>query len=285
VEAHFVTDEGRTRASFRSDGKQRQVFLDGAPLKSLSELLGLFPSVTFISGHELIRGTPRDRRRFLDLFITQREKSYLHHLSRFARAVSQRNQLLKLKQPDALGPWEEEMAKSATVIVQKRQEALAAIEPLAKEQFEALTETPHDLGLSYSTSQPLTEEDFLKKWHQERSKEMKFGQTLFGPHRDDLFIHSHGQPAKTFLSAGQQWIVGTALKLAGLQFLKEATGRFPLVLIDDFGLHLDDERQQNYLNLLSTLGQVFITTQEPLERFQFHNDLKRFEITQGHFKR
>ena len=258
LEAEFERDgiEQTLKVSF--DGITRKVWHNSTTYANFSNLLGLLPSVLF-APHDanLISGAPADRRRFINLHIAQGDPLYVHHLLRFGKALKQRNCMLKAGSKDGIEVWEAEMALSAFVLVQKRKEAISKLQehlsPLAKE----LSLEFDDFQLDY---QPSISSDFESQWSHMRKRELIFGSTQSGPHRDDLQIALHGKKAKSFSSEGQKRSCLAALRFAEWEVLRSRFEDKPLIGIDDFGTHLDAARSKKLRNHLGAFGQVFLTT-------------------------
>ncbi len=262
VEAQFKKNGIEQQLKVTFDGEGRTIVHNATSIPSLSALLGIL-NVVIISpeDHELVKGGPSARRQFIDLQIACESPLYLHHLSRYHRAMKHRNVLLRRRKIDTVSIWEEQMADSATHLTLKR---LATIEQLGSE--EALSTQSDQLTLSYQTSAPVKKNPdalktyFLKQYEKQRPREIEQGSTLTGPHRDDLTILIGGHEARFFASEGQARSCVTSLRLAQWARLKKATEETPLLGIDDVGFSLDAEREKRLYSQLSTMGQVFITS-------------------------
>ncbi len=284
VEAQYVKDgiSGTLKASF--DGQTRKLYHNDTAFSSFSSLLGLLP-IVLIAPQDLalVSGAPSDRRRFLDLHLAQSDPLYVHHLSRYLKAVKQRNILLKQKSEESLEAWEKVLALSATYLLKKRQESLIKLLPIAQESLQQLTDGDDTLDLKYLPTLPPecphTPEAIFAELRKNRRRELACGMTLQGPHRDDLAIFINGKEAKNFASEGQKRGAVTALRLAEWRSLKAITGYTPLLGIDDFGIHLDAKRYALVQQSIQGLGQVFLTTPNPVDATFLCN--ATFMIDQG----
>jgi DNA replication and repair protein RecF len=257
IEAEIVRDGVPQRVQISFDGTNKKVQLDATTYSSFNPLLGILPSVLYTPYDiELISGSPAERRRFLNLHLAQSDPLYVHHLTRFWKAMKQRNCLLRTKISESVDCWEIEMAQSAAYIEKARQEMVMELNPLLKKQGQKLTqkEEIHELHLQLSASKAYLEQ--LKK---NRNREMELGFTLTGPHRDDLSILIDQKLARSFASEGQKKTAIAALKLAEWERLTHRIGDRALMGFDDLGQHLDDTRQKLLRSSLNELGQVFIT--------------------------
>ncbi len=259
LEAVVVRDMIEQTIKLSFDGESRRLQTEANTYSSFHHLLGLLPSVLYApSDTELITGSPALRRRFFNLHLAQSDPLYVHHLSRFWRAMKQRNCLLRQRNENDLDCWEAEMAHSAAYLYTTRMEmTLEMKEPLLKASH-SLSGKNESLELRYQPSyQP---DSYLAQMKKNRPREILLGATLTGPHRDELALHIQNKPARLFASEGQKKTAMAALRLAEWQRLCRRVEGMALMGIDDFGLHLDNPRQELLCNQLDKLGQVFLTT-------------------------
>lgn len=258
IEAEIVRDNVSQTVKISFDGENRRLQLDANSYTSFHPLLGILPSVLYTPYDiELISGSPNDRRRFLNLHLAQSDPLYVHHLTRFWRAMKQRNCLLRAKNKDSIECWEIEMVQSAEYIAKVRAEMVDELKGPLKTQGVRLSsnQETHELELQISQSK-----NYLQQLQKNRQREMDLGLTLTGPHRDDLSLLIDGKAARQFGSEGQKKTAIAALRLAEWERLCKRVGAPALMSIDDLGLHLDETRQKLLQNSLDELGQVFITT-------------------------
>ena len=276
--------------SISYDGTKRRVSLNSCPCESSSILIGLIQGVTCTpEDHYLVKGSPALRRRFLDLQIAQVDPLFVHHLSRYMRALKQRNNLLKKRQLSTISVWEYELSQSAAYIAVKRKETINQLCPFAKQFFTELITgkelAPVMLDLSYTTQGPVHEgieacrHFYQEAYSKKRVQEVAYGNTLVGPHRDDLEILIDSRHARDFASEGQKRLSALALKLAEWHTLQKTTDDYPLMIVDDFGVSLDSERCGHFFNACKRLGQVFLSIHETLEVHQNSNIGKNSSIT------
>ncbi|NGX57477.1 MAG: DNA replication and repair protein RecF [Chlamydiae bacterium] len=276
LEALFESGGVEQRVAISFSGRERKIVHNNTTYPAFSSLIGLLPVTMMIPDDDLIKGSPDARRKFIDLQISQFDPLYLHYLTRYQRAMRQRNHLLKSQQLTIIDPWEQEMAKAASYVVKKRRQLIEALQPNGQQIHHVLSNGNDVLNLRYQES---LEGDYLQQFQKNRMKEVKFGFTCAGPHRDDLLITIGNQEARHFASEGQKRTCVTALRLASWHLLKERIGNAPLMMIDDFGISLDRKRRQQFMDQLSGLGQVFITSVEELQ-FADRN-VQSFEIRQA----
>jgi DNA replication and repair protein RecF len=233
--------------------------------KRLSEHIGLIPLVVVSpSDTMLIEGSSEERRRLMDMVISQYDRSYIEALSRYNNAHQQRNTLLKQEDPAPdpmlLQIWEEQMAESGEVIYQKRNAFVQELIPLFQQFYNQISSGRETVGLNYTSHGqrgPL-----LEVIQRDRHKDLAVGFSLHGVHRDDLEFTLDGHLMKREGSQGQNKTYAIALKLAQFDFLKRtASQTTPLLLLDDIFDKLDAERVEQIVRLVSgdAFGQIFIT--------------------------
>lgn len=278
LEACFTKSGIEHSLKFSFDGEKRKILYNATSLPSLSSLFGILNGVILSpEDHELITGSPSGRRQFLDLQIAQINPLYLHHLSRYMRAMKQRNALLKQQKMQTIEIWEEQMAQSAEYITQQRHIATRDIEELLDRKFE-------NLRLSYKSSALAHTESFktyfMKQFAKFRPREFLTGTTLMGPHRDDLDILIEGKEAALFGSEGQKRSSIASLRLAEWSRLNQIAEEIPLMCIDDVGISLDQKREENLYSRVERLGQVFLTS--PYPRASLHPKTQLIRVEEGH---
>lgn len=271
IEASFVKHNIEQQLRISYNGKERKAYHNQTLYPSTSSLLGLLQGAVIAPDDAaLIKGSPIVRRHFLDLQIAQTDPLYVHHLGRYTRAMRHRNALLRAKRQATIDSWEHEMATSATYLTSQRYRAICELETRGQPLHHALSGHFENLHLTYKTPAPFTEETsalrsyFLGQFQKHRDREMIFGSTLTGPHRDDLIISIDQKEVRFFASEGQQRSCVTTLRLAEWDRLQNLTDESPLMLVDDVGVSLDDSRKGKLLDHVRQLGQVFLTSAQEL---------------------
>jgi DNA replication and repair protein RecF len=262
LEAHFEKDRVDQVLKVSFDGEVKKVQFNVHTHSHFAPLIGLLPHILYAPEDcALISGMPAYRRKFLDLHLSQLDTLYLHHLARFHRALRQRNALLKQKSEAVIDPWEYQMAQSASFLMRKRKEFIEELGGPLEEKMLALSSQKDRLTISYLPSLSFDcPKQIEEHWRRNRAKELLFGSTLTGPHRDDLTFLIDHLPAKSHASVGQKHSIIAALRLCQWKHLYAHTGYAPLFSIDDFGAHLDPKRQKAFEAELLRLGQVFLTS-------------------------
>lgn len=242
------------------DGRERKILYNNTVLPSSACLLGILRGgVLSPDDAALIKGGPALRRQFLDMQIAQSDPLYVHHLTRYHRAMRQRNCLLKARSGVGLASWEEEMATSATYVGKKRSLAVEVLKEHCARLYSILTGDKAPLSISYK----LSSAHLMKSFEKNRKREMELGFTLAGPHKDDLRIMIGDKETRSFSSEGQQRITAAVLRLAEWEHVKCNSEEKPLMLMDDVGMSLDEERKEKLFNYTSELGQVMLTSTIP----------------------
>jgi DNA replication and repair protein RecF len=198
---------------------ERKLSLDGRAVKKLGEFLGTLRAVVFCTEDlQLIKGTARGRRRFLDLLLTQTHPTYLPLLQRYAQALRSRNALLKQRILDeaALESFSAELVKLGNELIRLRAELAPKLSPLARLAYRRISNDAEELRIAY---QPSVKKDFAVELAQARTRERTFRATLIGPHRDELLLQLNGKSAAQFGSEGQKRSLAIALKMAQAEYL------------------------------------------------------------------
>jgi len=232
--------------------------------KRLSEHIGLIP-VVMVSPSDtlLIDGGSEERRRLMDMVISQYDRSYIEALNRYNKALQQRNTMLKAEEEpniDVISLWEEQMAMTGEQIYQKRDAFVKEMAPIFQRFYETISGNREQVALNYVSH--CQRGPLLEVIQRDRFKDRAVGYSLHGIHRDDLEISLGGHQMKREGSQGQHKTFVIALKLAQFDFLKRTnTQTTPLLLLDDIFDKLDAQRVEQIVSLVAgnEFGQIFIT--------------------------
>ncbi|MGB7874816.1 MAG: DNA replication/repair protein RecF [Anaerolineales bacterium] len=277
---------------------RKEVLLDGVK-RSLSDVIGQFNAVIFVPQmSQILEGGPDERRRYLNLTLAQTIPAYVRTLSEYNQALSQRNALLKALSErgaalssskggnsDQLGVWDEALARLGSQIILWRIQAVQEIERLAAQVQLELTRGKEVLRLSYEPAfDPLPQPEgqlglemdtpvdrsgldleeihvgFMDKLARLRREEIARGMTTIGPHRDELRFLANSIDLGNYGSRGQIRTTLLALKMAEVDWMKERTGEWPVILLDEVMAELDLERRADLLSYLGQREQVLFTT-------------------------
>lgn len=280
IEAIIEQNHIEEHLRFYFDGTEKKVQHNQKNLTSLYELLGILPLILNAPQDvDLIQGSPLLRRRFLNLHISQFDPLYVHHWVRFYRAMKQRNVLLKNRDFSSIDCFEIEMAKSSEYIIQKRKEILKKIRIEMKKEYLALTDIPTTSQLTYQCSF-IQKTSFLEQLKNAREKEVEYGFSLLGPHRDDFMFQLDHDSVKAYGSEGQKRSILYALRFSQWNDLKEHHLSSPIMAFDDFAMHFDATKTQNLKKRIKNLEQVFITLPQ-LNSHWDSSDAKLFHVEKG----
>jgi len=256
---------------------KKTIKINGIPIQRMGELLGQVNCVFFSPDElRLVKDAPADRRRFLDIDISQIDKAYFYGLLKYNKLLQQRNALLKSKTEDiqrGLDIWDAEFAKAGEFIVAKRVEFVGKLGAGVVKIHNYLTCGKEQINVSY---EDITG-GLLAQVQAAREKDLRLRTSTVGPHRDDIKITIDGKDVRSFASQGQQRTVALSLKLAELEIFKALTGEMPVLLLDDVFSELDADRQARLVKLLSKC-QSIITAVDFAEGGR---DAKIFKIEDG----
>jgi DNA replication and repair protein RecF len=208
--------------------RERNLTLDSRPVRKLSDYLGTLRTVVFCTEDvQLVKGTARARRRFLDLLLSQTQPGYLPLLQRYMRAVRARNALLRQHSTDeaALGSFSDELVKLGDELMRARRDLVPRISPLVQQAHRRISNDAEELRIEY---QPGVKQDFALELAQSRGREKAYRVTLIGPHRDELRLLLNDKSASQYASEGQKRTLAIALKMAQAEFLTGTYGSPPV---------------------------------------------------------
>ena len=264
VQGHYLRrgQDEDVSIGFKPGGKRKSVKRGGKEYARLSQHIGLLPIVMVSpSDWDLIRGTGEERRRFIDQIISQGDSEYMSHLIKYARAVENRNVMIRrgMRDPLLYESIERQLDVSATYLHRARQEWAKAFTPIFMEYYRQISASAETVELAYRSH--LNELPMRQLLDNNRERDMALGYTSAGIHRDDVELLLGGHPMRKIGSQGQCKTYTVALRLAQYDFLKRVSGITPLLLLDDIFDKLDAHRVENIIGVVAgdTFGQIFIT--------------------------
>ena len=265
----FGKDAASITLDFEVSGKEEQMQIlfkkdrpkeyryNGLVVGRLRDLLGSFQSVIFTPDHlNLIKEGPNKRRNFLDMALCSLDLHYTDQLLNYQKIIKNRNALLgQCKENPALAEtlfiWDEKLAEAGAYIAKARQDYLLALDRYAKEFYGSISKGAEKLKLIYLnqfSKELLSEEQykelFMQRLSRMREQDLAMGQTLCGIHKDDILILLAGKSMKFFGSQGQIRSAVLAMKLSEAEVVKEKSGHYPVLLLDDILSELDASRQK-----------------------------------------
>jgi DNA replication and repair protein RecF len=278
VEGTLVSDEGRpseVRVAYLAESNEKYYMVNRHRIEPLSSVIGRFPIVVFSPEHGAVTtGGPAERRKFLDLVVSQSNPGYFQSLLDYRNVLRQRNRvLLDLKLNRAGGPgvleaWDEQLVRHGCALWAKRRSFIAEFGPIVRSVYSRFVDSGEEPALSY---EPFGKEEFpgtadaladafRRQLKQKEGVERRFGTSLVGPHRDEIAFSIGGLELRSFASQGQHKTFIIALKLAEFIYLKSRREETPLLLLDDVFAELDADRTARVVTAIEEIGQAFLTS-------------------------
>ena len=270
---------------------KRELRVNGSKISKNADLMGHINSVFFSPGElRLIQDGPDERRRFMNISISQNSPAYYTALLRYNKILDQRNTLLKNSDVamvlDTLPIWDEQLCQYAAVIIKKRREFLEKLAPYAKEFHAFLTDGGEELCIKpdkkYEGDEADIAENLKRRLSNSYDKDLRLGFTTIGPHRDDLDVEISGIDAKAYASQGQTRTAALALKLSEVQIFKSVSGEYPILVLDDVMSELDLPRRKKLLKCISELQTILTCTHA--ERVLYGAECNKIRIENGKIK-
>lgn len=254
-ESHIETVVEKNGINYQIDmhlkkNSPKGIAINKMPIRKASELFGIV-NIVFFSPEDLniIKNGPGERRRFVDLELSQLDKVYLSNLANYNRIVNQRNHLLKEAAYNSdvlktLDIWDMQLVHYGNLIIQRRQEFVEQMNEIISGIHNKLTGGKESIRILYEPSNSyLTLEQALKK---NKEKDLRIRSTSVGPHRDDIAFMIGDIDIRKYGSQGQQRTAALSLKLSEIELVKQSIHDTPVLLLDDVLSELDKHRQ-NYL--------------------------------------
>jgi len=281
LDARLLSDhqtEYSIRVAYERVMGEKLYSINRLKIEPLSSVIGRFPVVICSPEHAPItNGGPAERRRFVDLVISQSSSLYFSHLLDYRKILRQRNKILsegRARQENVsalLEPWNEQFIQHGAALLFRRKQFIAEFLEYVVSAYQRLAGSGEIPAIDYVPSiepeENETEDDIRKKISGElderRVDEFRLGVSLVGPHRDELLFKINGVDLRKFASQGQHKTFLIALKIAEFYFLRDRCRETPVMLLDDVFSELDERRASQMLTFVETLSQVFITSTNP----------------------
>ncbi len=261
------------------------IAVNGVPIRKLSQLFGRLLTVIFSPEDlSLVKAGPSERRKYMDMELCQISPVYCHHIQEYYRVLKQRNNLLKnirhgKMDKDTLFVWDEQLIQNGIKIIQERKLFMERINIFAGDTHNAITNGNEALSILYK---PNTEpEDFAEKLNKNYERDLSLQTTHTGIHRDDLIFMINGVDTRLYGSQGQKRTASLSAKLAEIELIKEKTGHYPVLLLDDVLSELDDKRQKYLLKNLHEYQSIITCTGLNTFIDNLSTDYKVFKIENG----
>lgn len=279
LEGEFYSEVNVTskcKLKYSTDGSGKNLFHNDVKVEKLISYIGEYPVVLLAPQHYgIVGGLPAERRKFIDLVVSQSSKSYFTDIMEYRKVLKQRNKILldsKISRTfniNQIEPWNESLVKYGSRVIQKRHHFINEFLPYFLKSYEELTTIGEQPSINYIPGLEQSEgkidfdniQDFyFTNLNLHLSEELKKGTTLIGPHRDECIFTINDLDVRQFASQGQQKTFLVALKIAEFFYLKEKCFENPILVLDDVFSELDEERSKYLLTFLQTVGQVFISS-------------------------
>ena len=247
-------------AQWRQGVKRFKV--NGVAQTRVSDILGKINVVLFSPEDiALVKGTAAHRRKFLDMELSQISPPYLNALQHYRQVLRQRNELLRAAASPAsalLDVWDEQLVRHGAIIMREREAFIGQLAQRASEAYRAIADG-EELGVAYQPDAP-SADTLAGVVAKARSSDVHRRATTRGPHRDDLSIAVKDQSARSFASQGQQRTAALSLRLAELALVKDRTGEYPILMLDEVLSELDETRAGLLVTAIDPDVQCLLTT-------------------------
>ncbi len=269
IDAKCQQEDGSHRIEIKlSSTNKKAVTINNSPAKRLGQLMGHMNSVMFSPEDlQLIKSGPSFRRRFVDIALSQMSSTYFYNLQRYLKTLEQRNSLLKNSENKeslkTLDVWDTQLSKYGAYLCVRRRDFITSLNETCSKIHNELTGGKEILMVKYQSSvqscdEKKAENELMDHFKKHRASDIKRRITSFGPHRDDIELSVNGVDVRAFGSQGQQRTCALSMKLAEVDIMKNITGEYPLLLLDDVFSELDNSRRTWLLNYIGNV-QTFIT--------------------------
>lgn len=271
---------------------KREIRINGGRIARNADLLGNINGVFFSPGElRLVQDGPEERRRFLNMSISQMSKNYYTALVRYNKILEQRNKLLKERDVslifETLPVWDAQLCRYAAEIVERREEYVAQLAPLAAEKHAFLTDGAEKLEIHadrhYGEGREEISARLAREFENNYEKDVRLGFTSCGPHRDDLKILIGGEDARVYGSQGQARTAALAIKLAEVEIFRALSGEYPVLILDDVMSELDLSRRRKLLEQIGGVQTILTCTHT--EKVLFGKTVNKIRIVNGAVKR
>ena len=268
-ESHIRTVVEKMEKEYQIDmhikkARSKGIAINKVPIRKASELFGIL-NIVFFSPEDLnmIKNGPSERRRFLDFELCQLDKIYLFQLTKYNKALAQRNKLLKdinfrPELRDTLPVWDMQLIEYGKKIIASRKNFVGRLNDIVHGIHKKISGGKEELFLSYEPD--VGEMEFEEELLRNQEKDLKFGMTSVGPHRDDMCFLNHGIDIRRFGSQGQQRSCALSLKLSEIELVKSSINETPVLILDDVLSELDSSRQNFLLNSIHDIQAIITCT-------------------------
>lgn len=270
-EAHIKVMVKKHGMNYRLDmhlkkNKTKGIAVNGIPIRRAVELFGIINIIIFSpEDMNIIKNGPSERRRFMDMELSQLDKIYLSNLVNYNKVVVQRNKLLKQLQfsgdselVDMLDVWDMQLVRYGSEIIKRRMDFIDNINSIIRPVHSKLSGNKEILNLRYIPC--TTTDNFKDEVIRSRERDIKFKMTNVGPHKDDVAFFINDKDVRKYGSQGQQRTCALSLKLAEIELVKKVINDTPVLLLDDVLSELDANRQNFLLDSIGDIQTIITCT-------------------------
>lgn len=258
--------DDRIDVHLKKDDKKgvKGIAVNGVPIRKSGDLFGTLYTVIFSPEDlQLIKNAPSERRRFIDMELCQLSNVYYYDLGQYYKVLKQRNNLLKKiqKKPslkETVFVWDSQLAEYGRRIIISREKFVKRISSIAAQKHNDITKGGEALEILYRPN--VQEKELEEKTSQNIEKDVIYGSTSAGPHKDDISFMVNGMDVKIYGSQGQQRTAALSAKLAEVEVIKDETGVSPVLLLDDVLSELDEGRQFYLLESIKGIQTIVTCT-------------------------
>lgn len=287
------------RVAYSKSLVEKQFTINQSRPETLSAVIGRFPLVVLSPENSAITfGGPAERRKFVDILLSQISKTYLDDLQEYRRTLRQRNRILLDARltggynPEMLDPWNANLVRYGSCIVARRLALMREFDDYVKRAYQSIAPDDGLPSIDYETFSRLDpgmtveqiEEAFRAVLAEKLAEEYKRGTSLVGPHRDEIHWTLNGIGVKQYASQGQHKTFLIALKIAEFFYISDRRGERPILLLDDVFSELDRQRARSLLAHVAGLGQSIITTTDETpfgEAIRWNEPNRKFYVENG----
>jgi len=273
---------------------KKQIKLNGVKLNRIGELIGSLNTVIFSPDHmKIIKEGPVERRRFVDIILSQVKPGYYHNLVQYLKVLEHRNRLLGEAENNravisTMDIWNEQLAGFGAKIIIARRNFIDNICNIAAATHEGISHGKESLKLVYNSSidhmaasEPEVKKSFVEALERTLHIDMRRGSTHKGPHRDDILFFINDTEVKTYSSQGQQRTALLSLKISELKYIEDETEELPILLLDDVFSELDNERQKYLVDFIRDIQTIITCTDvEYMEKLKL-GDSRIYKVADG----
>jgi DNA replication and repair protein RecF len=263
--------EDRVKIVFAGEANKKYYILNGKNISRPADVIGKFPAVLLApADHSITQEGPAERRRFVDSVLSQASETYLRSLLDYNKTLRQRGALLvKIREArrtdylEELDAWNISLVSLGSAIIKRRIEFIKEFKHFISVSYERIMHNREIPEIKYFFLEGFEGEDIESRFKDlligKKEEEIRRGQNIVGPHRDEFIFETNGLNLKTFGSQGQHKTFQVVLRFAEFFYLKESSGRTPVFMLDDVFGELDAERSMKISSYLRDVGQAFIT--------------------------